>query len=445
MERASVSSAAVAILGAGLTGMSAAFHLAEMGVPYRLFERLPHPGGHVITLEEEGFRFDRTGHLLHLRDPAMRQHCLSWIGGDYLEVERRSMIWSSGVYTRYPFQANTFGLPPQVAYECLSGFIDAYFAKEKPEPKNFEEFCKIHFGIGISKHFMIPYNTRLWGVRPDEITAAWCSRFVPLPKLEDVLSGAVGRSSGELGYNARFVYPRLGIGELSRGLAAAIASAAPIECNRAPKAISPDRRMLHFDNEDVQYDVLISTMPLPSLIELLSPAPEAIKQAASKLRCTHLYYLDIALDTPCEQPFHWIYVPEARYPFYRVGCYSHFSPAMAPPGKACLYIELADRNPPDLSALLPEVAKGLCEMGIIHSKEAIRFARLRRIDHAYVIFDHAYYPSLQAIRPYVDEARIVPAGRYGGWNYSSMEDALIFGKQAAEQAAAMLSGLGSRV
>ena len=39
---------------------------------------------------------------------------------------------------------------------------------------------------------MIPYNTKLWGVHPREITSEWCSRFVPLPKLEDVVKGAVG-------------------------------------------------------------------------------------------------------------------------------------------------------------------------------------------------------------------------------------------------------------
>ena len=32
---------------------------------------------------------------------------------------------------------------------------------------------------------MVPYNARLWGVPPTEITSAWCERFVPLPKLED--------------------------------------------------------------------------------------------------------------------------------------------------------------------------------------------------------------------------------------------------------------------
>ncbi|HSN96850.1 MAG TPA: NAD(P)-binding protein, partial [Candidatus Nanopelagicales bacterium] len=182
----------VAVLGAGLTGLSAAYHLRKAGVPCRVFERLPRPGGHAITLEEEGYRFDRTGHLLHLRDPEIRRLALGWIGPDHLEIERRSRIWSHGVYTRYPFQANTFGLPPDVAHECLLGFVEAHFAPDRPAPRSFEDFCRIHFGEGISRHFMIPYNTRLWGVHPAEITAAWCARFVPLPKLEDVLAGAVG-------------------------------------------------------------------------------------------------------------------------------------------------------------------------------------------------------------------------------------------------------------
>src|SRR5262245_18678869 len=96
----------VAILGAGLTGMSAAFHLDRAGVPYRLFERLPKPGGHAVTLVEDGYRFDRTGHLLHVRDAEIRALALSWIGPDHLEIERKSRIYSNGVYTRYPFQAN---------------------------------------------------------------------------------------------------------------------------------------------------------------------------------------------------------------------------------------------------------------------------------------------------------------------------------------------------
>src|SRR5689334_3074807 len=285
----------VAILGAGLTGMAAAFHLRQAGVPYRIFERLPRPGGHAITLEDDGFRFDRTGHLLHLRDPATRALALGWLGPDPLEIERRSMIWSNGTYTRYPFQANTFGLPPAVAYECLRGFIEAHFAKDRPEPKNFEEFCLAHFGEGISRHFMIPYNSRLWGVHPSEITADWCSRFVPLPKLEDVVAGAVGLNDRELGYNTKFIYPRRGIGELSRGLAQAVPN---IELERAPTAIDWRARELRFTDEIVRYEVLVSTAPLSSLVRLMDGVPEPVAEAARRLRCTHLYYLDVGLDSP---------------------------------------------------------------------------------------------------------------------------------------------------
>ena len=84
----------VAILGAGLTGMNAAIELGKAGCGHRVFEKLAHAGGHAITVEEDGYRFDRTGHLLHLRDPATRRRVLGWLGEDYVSINRRSRIWS---------------------------------------------------------------------------------------------------------------------------------------------------------------------------------------------------------------------------------------------------------------------------------------------------------------------------------------------------------------
>jgi protoporphyrinogen oxidase len=431
MAAAATSSTEIAVLGAGLAGLSAAIELGRAGVGCRIFERLAWPGGHAVTVEDSGWRFDRTGHLLHLRDPEMRARVLGWIGDDHLVVQRRSVIWSNGVYTRYPFQANTFGLPPAVAYECLMGFLSAHFAPHKPEPRDFEQFCRVHFGEGISRHFMIPYNARLWGVHPKEITAAWCQRFVPLPRLEDVIAGAVGLNDRELGYNTSFVYPRLGIGELPRAMAKEIPR---LELERAPRALHTARRRLSFDDETIEYRALVSTLPVPTLIGLCEDAPDAVRAAASRLRCNSLYYLDVALDVPCGKDIHWIYVPEAAYPFYRVGCYSHFSPALAPPGKAGLYVELADRREPDLAELLPRVVSGLIEMGLIARPADVAFARLRHVDHAYVVFDHAYYDALAVIRPFLEQAGIFSAGRYGNWTYCSMEDAMLMGRDAARAA-----------
>ena len=429
------SSTPIAIVGAGLTGLSAALTLQEQQIPYRLFEGAAHPGGLATTVEEEGYRFDCTGHLLHLRTPRIREKVLGWLGPDVRLIKRNSAIWSHGVYSRYPFQANTRTLPPQVAYDCILGYLAARDARHIEGPRNFEEFCLRNFGEGFSRHFMLPYNSRLWGVPPSEISSHWCQRFVPIPTLEDVVAGAVGLQSAELGYNAEFFYPESGIGELPSALHRLLPD---LELNRPLLALDPTRRELLFEHETIHYERLISTIPLPRLMDRMIAAPPAVLKASRSLRQTSLYYLDLAIGTECLKPYHWVYVPEQKYPFYRVGCYSHFSPHMAPLNASSLYVELVDRSPPDLATLLPQVAQALTEMGLLSSPESIRFARLRHIECAYVIYDQQHQLATQLVHDYLITQGITSTGRYGDWNYSSMEDALVFGEQAALRTLATL-------
>src|SRR5262249_2393021 len=214
--------ARVVILGGGLTGISTAYHLRR---PWLLLEKEARLGGHARTDETRGFHFDRTGHWLHLRDPYTKALVAELLPGQMVPVARKARIFSHGVLTRYPFQGNLYGLPPEVISECLIDFVRAAADPRSQEPpKNFEDFCLKKFGAGISRHFMIPYNQKLWGVHPREITAEWCSRFVPIPKLEDVIKGAVGDVPPEIGYNIQFLYPQTGgIETLTRALTARLA------------------------------------------------------------------------------------------------------------------------------------------------------------------------------------------------------------------------------
>src|SRR4051794_28591143 len=68
--RASGGSPPVIILGGGLTGISTAVHLRA---PWILLERDERLGGHARTDERDGYRFDKTGHWLHLRDAGVKQ------------------------------------------------------------------------------------------------------------------------------------------------------------------------------------------------------------------------------------------------------------------------------------------------------------------------------------------------------------------------------------
>ncbi len=425
----------VVILGGGLTGISAAIHLER---PWVLFEKEAQLGGLAVTRQRDGYFFDRTGHWLHLRDAGMKKLVGETLPGQMVQVERKARIFSHGATTLYPFQANLFGLPPEVVKECLLGVIEAKLqAPGAAEPRNFEDYCLRHFGAGISRHFMIPYNERLWGVSPREITAAWCSRFVPLPNLDQVVAGAVGAQAGVLGYNATFLYPvRGGIQTFAAAMAARL-DPAHVHTGASLEELDYRRREVVVAGERIPYSAVVATLPLPELLKRMPGLPEPILEHASRLRCTTLRYLDLATRSRPPVDWHWVYVPEKRFPFYRVGIYSNAAPAMAPQGGGSLYVELADRAPVGADTVRAAV-QGLAELGAIASPEDVVFADPRTIDYAYVVFDDAYYAATRAIFPFLESHAIYPRGRYGAWTYNSMEDALIAGREAASTIASTL-------
>lgn len=419
----------ILVAGAGLAGLSFARH---MGPGCLVIEREAGPGGLATTTWERGYGFDRTGHLLHLRDSSIRRWVMRLLGDGMERLERRSRIWSHGVYTRYPFQANTFGLPPKVAFECLMGFVEAKQKAGAGPVRSFEEFIHRHFGKGFAHHFMIPYNRKIWGVHPREMSPAWCDRFVPVPELEDVLAGAVGMHERRLGYNASFLYPRRGIGLLTERIALEVGKRVAVEYSTPLRAIESRSRTARLPGRRrVSYEALVSTMPLDRLVTLVTDAPAWLRDAGRKLRVRPLHYLDVALRVPAGTPYHWSYVPDPAVPFYRVGAYSNFSSDLVPPGSGSLYVELASQRPPTPSGIRDRVVPCLVEMGVIRGPRDIRFVRPRRISHAYVVYDHTWKKTRERIHRFLRSRSIYSIGRYGDWNYSAMEDALIAGRDTA--------------
>jgi protoporphyrinogen oxidase len=453
----------VLIIGGGLTGLSTALHLQhpeqsqepirhdahteaapqKPGIRWRLFEQASRPGGHARTETIRGFYFDKTGHWLHLRDPGIKSLIGKLFPGDtpgraLLPVARKARIFSHGSLIRYPFQANLQGLPPSVISECLLGFISAHTARLQagenglPPVADFEAFCLQQFGPGIARHFMIPYNAKLWGVHPREITSAWCSRFVPIPSLDQVVRGAVGDNPPELGYNAHFLYPAQGGIEslvqrlLSRLPADRMLTGAGLE------EVHLKRQEAVIAGERIPYQALVATLPLPELCRRIVDLPTELADWAARLRCTPVRYLNVATRVPPRADYHWLYVPEEQYPFYRVGVYTNAVPSMAPAGCGSLYVELSERGEaPDMSRLMPQVAEALVAAGVLGHVDDILFAELREIEYAYVVFDHAYYDAMAKLVPFLEAHQIFPRGRYGSWTYNSMEDCLMLGRDVA--------------
>lgn len=435
----------VLILGGGLTGLSAAHELSRSAPAssWLLIEKEARVGGLCRTEARQGFLFDATGHWLHLRDPETTALVGELLGEGLARIARRSAVFLQGAFVDYPFQVNFGQLPDkEIVAEILQSFLDARLGpngadRRAAAPASFEDFILSNLGSGIAEHFMVPYNTKLWTVHPRELAADWTQRFVPRPTVEQVVRGALGLRTDPIGYNPTFLYPREGgIESLPRALAARL-DARRIRCGRRPVEIDPEKRSLRLDDGTaIAYRHLISSIPLPELVRLCAQRPpRAVRDAAANLKATTVTYVNVAVRGTAGPPYQWVYVPEERYRFYRIGSASTTHPPLAPLGHRSFHVEFSHRG--DLSAAdaRDEAIAGLIELGFVSSAGDILFAEPHEIPFAYVIFDAQHGPAMRTIAEWLVRVGVRSCGRYGAWEYSSMEDAIIAGRTAARSLA----------
>jgi protoporphyrinogen oxidase len=423
------------ILGGGLTGLSVAFHMNGEGDDYHLFERESRPGGLAKTETVSGFSFDKTGHHFHAHDPHTRALLRRVLPGGLVRIPRRSTVYSHRTYTRYPFQANTFGLPPKVVKECVLGFLGAPARgqAEGEEPTNFEEWVYHRFGSGIARHFMIPYNEKLWGVPSREVTTEFCDRLVPQPNLEEVIAGAVGCNGTSGSESVSFLYPEEGgIETLSRALARRVRH---MSCGREAKKIAwRDRFVAFADGGEVGYGRLVTTLPLPETLRRLSPAPpEAVRRAARALRHTSVLYLHYGVKGEAPHAHHWVYIPEKKFPFYRISFPSNVRADLAPAGHYSMTAEISHRGPVDIARIRERARAGLVSADLVRQAADVVLERAEDIPYAYVVFDDRYRAARETCLRWLADKGITGAGRYGRWTYASMEEALLEGRAVAER------------
>jgi UDP-galactopyranose mutase len=99
------------VIGAGPTGLSAAYHLGEESL---LLDQNDSVGGWCRSIEQDGFTFDYAGHIMFSNDPYVHEMYGMLLGDNVHWQDREAWIYSKNVYTRYPFQGALYGLPHDV-------------------------------------------------------------------------------------------------------------------------------------------------------------------------------------------------------------------------------------------------------------------------------------------------------------------------------------------
>ncbi len=432
----------VLILGGGLAGLSTAYHLGRAGIRSRLvIEARASVGGTAGSVRQDGFTFDFTGHLLHLHDSYGKNFILELLGDNVASLERKAWIYSQEVYTRYPFQANVNGLPAATVLDCVAGFLETvHRPRSLPSRPDFLSWSRATFGEGITRHFMKPYNEKLWQTSLSRLTTEWQGRFVPKPTAAEVVYGALSQQNKLFGYNATFRYPvRGGIQSLPDALAARLEPGV-VRVNSRVEAVDLREKVAHIAGlGDVKYERLVNTLPLNQFMDLAGPWPTEAKSARRRLRWNTVWNLNLGVARADVTDKHWIYFPEKKYPFYRVGCSTNFSKEIAPAGHSALYIEISRPGGVRVNTKKMEatIVKGLRECGLLRRSDQLSARRWMPIPVGYVVYDAARTPAVETIFRHLGKIGVESIGRYGGWKYSFMEETILDGKRCAERLAGL--------
>lgn len=412
----------IVIIGAGPAGLGAAWRLTELGYHnFTVLERDSYVGGLATSfMDSAGFTWDIGGHVIHSHYPYFDGVFEFVMQGEYFTHERESWVMVGDRFVPFPFQNNIHRLSQPIMDECFRG-LTALGSGKKKHPSNFSEWITDTYGDGIAKHFMVPYNRKVWAYPLDKMSYQWVAdRVAPVDVARVTENIDKKRDDVSWGPNAVFRYPkRGGTGDIWQRVAARFAK--KIRCNTEVASIDAKNRLIRLQNSGLlRYDQLFTTMPLDRLTQIVGGV--AMPTDAGELKHSAVTVVGIGisgsvpenLKTKC-----WIYFPEATIPFFRATVLSNYSPFMAPAGTWSLLTEISSSAYMPLAAgdIAAEVITSARKIGLIPESAEVVDVWSRTSFYGYptptLDRDAIVDPLLAAL----EKAGIYSRGRFGMWKY----------------------------
>ena len=441
----------VVILGGGPSGLAAGYILTEAGKNALIIEQNPSVGGLAKTMVHDGFRFDLGGHRFITDNKKLEQTVREILGDEILVVSRSSKILLNNKYYDYPIKLWNalsgigFRTSLRIIFEYLSEQI-SHRLKKSPII-SLEDWVVHQFGRTMFNIFFKGYSEKVWGVRCDRIAMEWVARRIQGLSLGVALKKALFHSRpGHIRTLAnKFLYPTLGIGQISENLKTEIekknqiiTSSSVVRINHADGwvenvTVKNDHGICEYEGNE-----FISSIPLTAIVQLLDPKPpDEVLQAASSLRFRDLVVVTVMIDREKVTDQTWIYIPDSTVPFGRIHEPKNWSNSMAPEGKTHLVVEYFCFSGDTIWAatdgeLRECTVRHLNELGFIEVDEVIDCVVLR-IPKAYPLFEVDFHKHQKIIFDYLDRFNNLHLiGRGGKFEYYNTDHAMESGITIAE-------------
>lgn len=457
----------IVIIGAGPTGVGAALRLVDLSIrDWVLIEAGSHVGGLSTTdCTGEGFLFDMGGHVLFSHYPYF-DSALDSAGLAWREHVRAAYVYMHGTRIPYPFQLNVTGLPEPIRSECIEGAL-ASPDGSTAHADNFDDWFTQGMGEGIARHFMRPYNRKVWATDPADMGTGWLGeRVATIDKEELQRRAASNTMQNGWGPNSTFRFPQDGgTGAIYKQI---------VEQFIAPHHVRLDTRVVGFSEKGVLLDngevieskAVISTMHLADAADMCGLATKATRNALRTIS-THVVGLGIR-GTPSEelQATSWMYFPGPDVPFYRATVFSNYGSNVPPPDVRLLtkwtvtsdslvpgseiesegpywslmmeVSEAPEASEPASAELIAACAKACVVLGLIDEEAQIVSVYHRRLPHGYPVPTLARDSEASRLRTALETARSYPIlsrGRFGAFLYevANQDHSFMQGVEAVER------------
>jgi protoporphyrinogen oxidase len=429
----------VVIIGAGPCGLGCARELKRLGHKnWKIVERADSAGGHASSVvDPQGFTWDLGGHVVFSHFGEFDRLLEDSMGDDVYHHERSSYIRFNDRWVPYPFQNNLRYLPQDVAYECVVGLIEA---KGGDPSTDFATWMQDVFGEGITKHFMRPYNFKVWATPPERMASQWIGERVSVLDYKRAVRTIIfEEDDAAWGPNNLFVFPAAGgTGEIYRRVARSLGEA--IDYGRVVVAVDAREKSIRFSDGSIEaYDALVSTMPIDRLVQSITHCPDGLRDAAQDLEHNGVYMVGIGYESQLKDDKSWMYFPHENAPFYRATNFAKYSPANVPDAdtsRYCAYMTEVSNSayrPESREGLEERVESALRSTGVIDGRPEVVSSHVEYIDYAYPVPTLRRDRALSIIQPWLLEHDIYSRGRFGSWRYEigNMDHAVKMGTDVA--------------
>lgn len=409
------------IIGAGISGLTYAGHCKN---EYLIVEKDKSPGGMCRTFYQDGYVWDYAGHFFHFKTDEIRRYFESRIPKNQIvSCKKNTKIFYKGEYIDYPFQMNIHQLPKDEFIECL---YDLHFRNKQDKYDSFEKMLYVKFGKGITEKFLKPYNEKLYACDLDMLDVDAMGRFFPYASETEIIRNM--KENNQCSYNDFFEYPKSGAQQFVDILLADIEKKRLL-LGVAVKSIDLMTHTAYLSNgETVLYKQLINTIPLNEFIKIASLE----KKIGGKLSSNKVIVFNLGFDRKSlNNDIHWIYYPEKKYCFYRVGFYNNILKT----DRMSLYVELGceSLNSIDKTVALNNVLSDLKKCGIITEHKLCAWNYIE-MNPAYVHVTKESNEYLSNLFNELNSIDVYSIGRYGGWKYCSIEDCMLEAIETANKA-----------